>query len=142
MSKENEWLEVPAFLQRDAVRASDNRTVGNLRNIVRCKRRNWLPPWIENNRTLHRLWRATPPWLTDEQLEKMIAIYNARRNGEQVDHIVPLCNPIVCGLNVPWNLQLLTQKANLQKSNHDWPDCPHEVVDLFGPHEPYQLRLL
>lgn len=68
--------------------------------------------------------RATPTWLTKEQLEEIAYIYELRKDASllsdteyHVDHIVPLQGKNVCGLHVPWNLQLLSKEENLAKNN-------------------------
>lgn len=67
---------------------------------------------------------ATPKWLSPEQkmeirLKYRLAIELSRRTGVRhaVDHIVPLQGEAVCGLHVPWNLDVVTQEENLKKHN-------------------------
>ncbi len=82
--------------------------------------------WVQLRR--ERTKRATPPWLTRTQKAEIKALYveAARLTAEtgtphDVDHIVPLAGKTVCGLHVPWNLQILTQQANREKSNRHEP---------------------
>ena len=56
---------------------------------------------------------ATPSWAN---LDIIREIY-ANAEGMHVDHIIPLQGELVCGLHVENNLQYLTPKENLQKSN-------------------------
>ncbi len=63
--------------------------------------------------------RATPPWADRAVLK---AIYRrAAEAGLTVDHIDPLQHPLVCGLHVPWNLQMMTGQANASKGNRFEP---------------------
>lgn len=58
---------------------------------------------------------ATPSWVDKTALN---AVYlEAKRRSLTVDHIVPLRGKLVCGLHVPWNLQLLTLSENSRKKN-------------------------
>lgn len=68
---------------------------------------------------------STPPWLTEEQKKQMEYFYWLAKDlqvttGEayHVDHIVPLQGKDVCGLHVPWNLQILPADVNLKKNNN------------------------
>ena len=67
---------------------------------------------------------ATPSWLTEQQHEAIRDFYwlatdLERVTGESyhVDHIVPLQGKLVCGLHVPWNLQILPATINASKGN-------------------------
>lgn len=68
--------------------------------------------------------QATPKWLTYRQKKEIRSLYIIAQTTTTitgvryvVDHIVPLINDNVCGLHVPWNLQIITQAENLAKSN-------------------------
>ena len=68
--------------------------------------------------------QATPKWLTYGQIKEIRSLYMIAQTTTAitgvryvVDHIVPLINDAVCGLHVPWNMQILTQEDNLKKSN-------------------------
>lgn len=68
--------------------------------------------------------QAMPRWLTRAQRVEIRNFYReANRLKEEsgivhhVDHIIPLNNDVVCGLHVPWNLQILTGTENCKKHN-------------------------
>lgn len=85
--------------------------------------------WRKANPHLHRAQamkrkavkiKAIARWAN---LQAIKDIYReAATQGMQVDHIIPLLNPIVCGLHVETNLQLLTKEENMKKSNRFNPD--------------------
>ncbi len=118
----------------------------------------WLAKQDENDPNLHpsyrrsvryytKLYQAWPDWCSDHP--GFNTIYSEakrlRKVGRDVhvDHIVPICSPIVCGLHVPWNLEIIPAKTNMSKSNHCWPGHPYENQELFSTeYEPQQLKLL
>lgn len=92
------------------------------------------PKWIKNSkraRYIAQVVISAPPWV---QRKDLIALNReaARLTKETgtlhvLDHRVPLQHPRVCGLTVPWNLEIVTWRVNSAKSNN-W--CP-EQQELF-----------
>lgn len=67
---------------------------------------------------------ATPSWLTAKHFTEIQSFYTLAKEREErtgdkyhVDHICPLQGENVCGLHVPWNLQVIPASENLAKSN-------------------------
>lgn len=99
--------------------------------------------WRENNKGKRcaierarqaRKMQASPPWLTLEHKRDIEAVYVEARNMRDqygvaihVDHIVPIKGRNVCGLHVPWNLQLVSQSYNSSKSNRLF-DIPETIT--------------
>jgi len=87
----------------------------------------------------HYMKKVTPAWANAAAMKR---IYDrAALLNKEVDHIVPLNSPIVCGLHCEDNMQVLTSLENSAKSNRWWPDMPNENLDLFGIAECEQYNL-
>lgn len=69
--------------------------------------------------------KAIPVWFEKDAVDTVYA--KATEMGLEVDHVVPLTSPIVCGLHCWANLQLLTREVNASKGNRHWPDMPEEI---------------
>ena len=100
----------PVEVTREYKRAWKQRNPDYVQVIVNSRRR--------------RLRNAAPPWLTENHKMQIREMYLAARRltrdtgvKHAVDHIIPLRSNEVCGLHVPWNLQILTHVENSAKSN-------------------------
>ena len=67
---------------------------------------------------------SVPPWLTEEDLKEIESFYFCAKMMSkafgvkyEVDHIHPSNGETLCGLHVPWNLQILTRSENRAKGN-------------------------
>jgi len=125
----------------------------NNKEVNRLRMQKWRKENPEQNKLNARLWQyknkhkfaaktqkrraaklnATPPWLNEDHkfmLEEIYELRNLRTQAtgvvHHVDHIVPLRGAEVCGLHVPWNLQVIPASANIRKGNsygnHVHPD--------------------
>jgi len=114
--KRNREAVIARAAARPAAEKRVTQKAWKVKNVI------WVRADTKNRRRKHR--QATPLWLTRSQKAQMrelykIAITMTKITGVQyvVDHIDPLRSEVLCGLHVPWNLQVITQAENLAKSN-------------------------
>ena len=105
---------------------------GNKEKMQEC-RDSW------NNRNQHKLMArvrkyqaskltAAPQWANYFFIEEIydLAVRRTKATGFawEVDHIVPLVSPLVCGLHCEQNLRVIPASVNRSKGNRHWPDMP------------------
>ena len=70
--------------------------------------------------------RATPLWASKSAMQEIyrqsVEVTRALGVPHDVDHMVPLQSPFVCGFHCEANLQVLPRKDNRVKHNNHWPD--------------------
>jgi hypothetical protein len=79
----------------------------------------------------------TPPWADKQEINRIYTELRRlnKRDGAKtwaVDHIVPLNHPIVCGLHIACNLQIIPYLDNSKKSNLWYPNMPEEQLKLIA----------
>lgn len=78
--------------------------------------------------------KARAPWANSFFIAEIydLARLRTQHTGvkHEVDHIVPLQSPIVCGLHVEANLQVIPSVLNRRKQNRVWPDMPAPAAEV------------
>lgn len=70
--------------------------------------------------------QSVPGWVDEFAVSEIYR--TASLMGLEVDHIVPLRSPLVCGLHWEGNMQVIPRLENLRKNNYRWPDMPNKEV--------------
>jgi len=70
--------------------------------------------------------QATPAWANQFFIDEIYDLAQRRTRVTgiewEVDHVVPLKSPLVCGLHVEHNLRVIPAVVNQAKGNRHWPD--------------------
>jgi len=95
------------------------------------------PEWLLRHSRCSYITRAvlaSPPWIKEKDFSSIVAVRDNLTAATKVQHvlahIVPLTHHNVCGLNVPWNIKVVTWYANAAESNV-WYDEPETLLPVF-----------
>lgn len=99
---------------------------GTRERLLRGETVNWIANRKSSARYITQVVLSAPPWVDKVEINLLaqwatcMTIVTGKPHN--LDHIVPLRHPLVCGLTVPWNLQVITDKQNFSKGNRHNPD--------------------
>jgi 5-methylcytosine-specific restriction endonuclease McrA len=104
---------------------SKNYSLRNTEKIrIKNKKYKSQNPHLAAEHTMKRLIKKKQGSLDNYDKKSVEIIYKtctkiSKETGvkHNVDHIIPLTHELVCGLHVPWNLQILTKSENVIKKN-------------------------
>lgn len=131
----NEYKAAWKARNKDKVRASGLEYRTKNPDGTKAATKRWRESNKERHRELIRAWQIANPgrvaaWVGDRRAARLNAVVpwadeqairaiykEAVTRGLSVDHIIPLQHPLVCGLHVQGNLQLLTPSENSRKGN-------------------------
>lgn len=129
------WADVENNRERARKYASrpENKTRSKIKERERAKKNpNHYRDIYQKHSEMYKESQARRRWLkekaslnlSEEQIQQMRDTYWLARDlttitGEpyEVDHIIPLRGKDICGLHVPWNLQVLPMDLNRSKNN-------------------------
>ena len=112
--------------RREEIRAYSRQRYRVNRTAVREATKSWESrnkPMVaaKTARRKAAMLRAMPRWVDESAIlpfyEEARRLSAASGVPHEVDHIHPLQGENVCGLHVPWNLQILTKSENSRKKN-------------------------
>lgn len=103
-----------------------------------------IPDWLQKHIRRDRIILATlsvPPWIKASAFKELEAERDFRAASTGVphvlDHIIPVDHPLVCGLTVPLNMQVIDAPLNARKGNK-----LHYAFQAEMFLEPEQLRMM
>lgn len=107
----NRTIEKQRINRKEYQRKNSDKHLNSCRKY-RQKNKGLVTFWTRKRQTAKL--KRTPNWVNLKEIE---IIYKNCPKEMVVDHIIPLQNKNISGLNVPWNLQYITDFENSSKNN-------------------------